>query len=146
MQASPAEEAVDWLRSISIVPVFTAHPTEVARRVVMFKRRRIGDLLEQLDRIPLSDEQLERCEDGLTAEITALWETDEVRTRRPTVRDEVKMGLDYYDASIYATLPGLYTEVAAAFEAEYGVCLSLAEMPVLLSFGSWIGGDRDGNP
>jgi phosphoenolpyruvate carboxylase len=62
------------------------------------------------------------------------------------VRDEVKMGLDYYDASIYATLPGLYTEVAAAFDAEYGICLSLAEMPVLLSFGSWIGGDRDGNP
>ena len=112
----------------------------------MFKRRRIADLLEQLDRIPLSDEQLEQCEEGLTAEITALWETDEVRTRRPTVRDEVNMGLDYYDASIYATLPSLYAEVAAAFEAEYGVCLSLAEMPVLLSFGSWIGGDRDGNP
>ena len=141
-----SQEALDWLRSISIVPVFTAHPTEVARRVVMFKRHRIADLLEQLDRIPLSDEQLELFEEGLTAEITALWETDEVRTRRPTVRDEVKMGLDYYDASIYATLPGLYAEVAAAFEAEYGVCLSLAEMPVLLSFGSWIGGDRDGNP
>ena len=114
--------------------------------MVMFKRRRIADLLEQLDRIPLSDEQLELFEESLTAEITALWETDEVRTRRPTVRDEVKMGLDYYDASIYGTLPGLYAEVAAAFEAEYGVCLSLAEMPVLLSFGSWIGGDRDGNP
>jgi phosphoenolpyruvate carboxylase len=140
------EEAVDWLRRICIIPVFTAHPTEVARRVVMFKRRRIADLLEQLDRIPLSDEQLEQYEENLMAEITALWETDEVRTRRPTVRDEVKMGLDYYDASIFATLPGLYTEVAAAFEAEYGVCLSLAEMPVLLSFGSWIGGDRDGNP
>jgi phosphoenolpyruvate carboxylase len=142
----PGEEAVNWLRSISIIPVFTAHPTEVARRVVMFKRRRIADLLEQLDRIPLSDEQLELFEESLAAEITALWETDEVRTRRPTVRDEVKMGLDYYDASIYGTLPGLYAEVAAAFEAEYGVCLSLAEMPVLLSFGSWIGGDRDGNP
>jgi phosphoenolpyruvate carboxylase len=141
-----SEAAVEWLRSISIIPVFTAHPTEVARRVVMFKRRRIADLLEQLDRIPLSDEQLEQYEESLLAEITALWETDEVRTRRPTVRDEVKMGLDYYDASIYATLPGLYTEVAAAFEAEYGVCLSPAEMPVLLSFGSWIGGDRDGNP
>jgi phosphoenolpyruvate carboxylase len=141
-----SEAAVEWLRSICIIPVFTAHPTEVARRVVMFKRRRIADLLEQLDRIPLSDEQLEQYEESLIAEITALWETDEVRTRRPTVRDEVKMGLDYYDASIYATLPGLYTEVAAAFEAEYGVCLSLAEMPVLLSFGSWIGGDRDGNP
>jgi phosphoenolpyruvate carboxylase len=140
------EAALDWLRSICIIPVFTAHPTEIARRVVMFKRRRIADLLEQLDRIPLSDEQLEQYEESLTAEITALWETDEVRTRRPTVRDEVKMGLDYYDASIYATLPGLYTEVAAAFDAEYGICLSLAEMPVLLSFGSWIGGDRDGNP
>ncbi len=140
------EAALDWLRSICIIPVFTAHPTEIARRVVMFKRRRIADLLEQLDRIPLSDEQLEQYEESLTAEITALWETDEVRTRRPTVRDEVKMGLDYYDASIYATLPGLYTEVVAAFEAEYGICLSLAEMPVLLSFGSWIGGDRDGNP
>src|SRR5271168_4565704 len=140
------EAAVDWLRSISIIPVFTAHPTEIARRVVMFKRRRIADLLEQLDRIPLSDEQLELFEESLTAEITALWETDEVRTRRPTVGDEVKMGLDYYDASIYGTLPSLYAEVAAAFEAEYGVCLSLAEMPLLLSFGSWIGGDRDGNP
>src|SRR5580693_7635195 len=140
------EAALDWLRSISIIPVFTAHPTEIARRVVMFKRRRIADLLEQLDRIPLSDEQLEQYEESLTAEITALWETDEVRTRRPTVRDEVKMGLDYYDASIYGTLPGLYAEVAAAFEAEYEVCLSLAEMPLLLSFGSWIGGDRDGNP
>src|SRR3984957_13985249 len=140
------EAAVEWLRSIAIIPVFTAHPTEVARRVVMFKRRRIADLLEQLDRIPLSDEQLEQYEESLTAEITALWETDEVRTRRPTVRDEVKMGLDYYDASIYATLPGLYTEVGAAFDAVYGICLNLADMPVLLSFGSWIGGDRDGNP
>ena len=141
-----SNEAVEWLRSICIIPVFTAHPTEVARRVVMFKRRRIADLLEQLDRIPLSDEQLETLEESLTAEITALWETDEVRTRRPTVADEVKMGLDYYDASIYATLPGLYAEVAAAFEAEYDLCLSLADMPLLLSFGSWIGGDRDGNP
>jgi phosphoenolpyruvate carboxylase len=139
-------EALEWLRCISIVPVFTAHPTEVARRVVMFKRRRIADLLEQLDRIPLSDEQLESFEESLSAEITALWETDEVRTRRPTVADEVKMGLDYYDASLYDTLPGLYTEVAAAFEEEYGVHLSLAEMPLLVSFGSWIGGDRDGNP
>src|SRR6202522_466011 len=127
------EAAVDWLRSISIIPVFTAHPTEVARRVVMFKRRRIADLLEQLGRSPLSDEQLEQYEESLTAEITALWETDEVRTRRPTVRDEVKMGLDYYDASIYATLPGLYAEVAAAFEAEYGVHLSLSQMPILVS-------------
>ena len=140
------EEALDWLRSISVIPVFTAHPTEVARRVVTFKRHHIADLLEQLDRIPLSDEQLQQLEESLAAEITALWETDEVRTRRPTVLDEVNMGLDYYDASIYETLPSLYTEVAAAFEAEYGLCINLTEMPLLLSFGSWIGGDRDGNP
>jgi phosphoenolpyruvate carboxylase len=140
------DEALDWLRSICVIPVFTAHPTEIARRVVTFKRHRIADLLEQLDRIPLSDEQLEQFEESLTAEITALWETDEVRTRRPTVGDEVNMGLDYFDASIYETLPGLYSEVAAAFEAEYGLCIDLAEMPLLLSFGSWIGGDRDGNP
>ncbi len=141
-----SEEALEWLRCIRIVPVFTAHPTEVARRVVMFKRRRIADLLEQVDRIPLADEQLESFEESLCAEITALWETDEVRTRRPTVADEVKMGLDYYDASLFDTLPRLYAEVAAAFEAEYSVCLNLAEMPLLVSFGSWIGGDRDGNP
>ena len=140
------DEALAMLRRVCVFPVFTAHPTEIARRVVMFKRRRIGDFLEQLDRIPLSDEQLERLEAALAAEITALWETDEVRSRRPTVRDEIKMGLDYYDASIYATLPGLYAEIAAAWEAEYGVALGVTEMPVLLSFGSWIGGDRDGNP
>jgi phosphoenolpyruvate carboxylase len=142
----PAEEAMELLGRVMVIPVFTAHPTEVARRSVIFKRRRIGDFLEQLDRIPLSGEQLERFEEGLAAEITELWETDEVRSRRPTVLDEVKMGLDYYDASIFATLPALYEEVAAAIHVEYGVSLSPAKLPVLLSFGSWIGGDRDGNP
>jgi phosphoenolpyruvate carboxylase len=142
----PAGEALELLGRVMVVPVFTAHPTEVARRSVIFKRRRIGDLLEQLDRIPLSGEQLERLEEGLTAEITELWETDEVRSRRPTVLDEVKMGLDYYDASIFATVPALYEEIAAALHAEYDLSLSPANLPVLLSFGSWIGGDRDGNP
>jgi len=141
-----AGEALEFLRRVTVIPVFTAHPTEVARRSVMFKRRRIGDLLERLDRIPLSDEELETLEDALAAEITALWDTDEVRSRRPTVADEVKMGLDYYEASIFETLPSLYAEIAAAFETEYGVCIGLEDLPVLLSFGSWIGGDRDGNP
>ena len=56
------------------------------------------------------------------------------------------MGLDYYHASIFATVPALYAELASAFAAEYGRQLSPAEMPLMLSFGSWIGGDRDGNP
>jgi phosphoenolpyruvate carboxylase len=141
-----AEEAQALLARICISPVFTAHPTEVARRSVMFKRRRISDLLEQLDRIPVPDAQLEALEQELTAEITALWQTDDVRSARPTVRDEIRMALDYYESSLFDTLPVLYAEVALALEAEYGLTSELADLPQLVTFGSWIGGDRDGNP
>lgn len=141
-----ATEALDWLRKIFIVPVFTAHPTEIARRSVLFKRRRIGEFLESLDRIPVADEEISRLQEQLTAEITALWQTDEVRSRRPSVTDEIKMGLDYYDVSIFATLPKLYEEVSAALASEYGLNIDISDLPLLLGFGSWIGGDRDGNP
>jgi phosphoenolpyruvate carboxylase len=141
-----AEEALDLLRRIHIVPTFTAHPTEVARRAVMFKRRRMARVLEQLGTVPLPDSALRALEDSLRTEITALWETDEVRSIRPTVMDEVKMGLDFYDASLLETLPILYAEVQAAFAAEYALNLRRDELPLLLSFASWIGGDRDGNP
>src|ERR1700751_5779387 len=88
-----ADEAMDWLRRILIVPVFTAHPTEVARRSVMFKRRRIGEFLAALDRIPIPPQELARLEEQVLAEITSLWQTDEVRSHRPTVYDEINMGL-----------------------------------------------------
>jgi len=141
-----AEEALDWLRRVLIVPVFTAHPTEVARRSVMFKRRRIGEFLAQLDRIPIPEQDLARLEEQVRAEITGLWQTDEVRSRRPTVYDEIKMGLDYYDVSIFETLPPLYQEIAEALRSVYGLELEPHELPQVLRFGSWIGGDRDGNP
>jgi phosphoenolpyruvate carboxylase len=141
-----AEEALDWLRRVLIIPVFTAHPTEVARRSVMFKRRRIGEFLATLDRIPVPEQDLARLEDSIRAEITSLWQTDEVRSRRPTVYDEVKMGLDYYDVSIFATLPGLYREISEALRAAYELNIEPHELPLVLRFGSWIGGDRDGNP
>ncbi|WP_263356308.1 phosphoenolpyruvate carboxylase [Acidicapsa ligni] len=141
-----AEEAMEWLRKVLVVPVFTAHPTEVARRSVMFKRRRIGELLEELDRIPVPEEDMARLEEEVLAEITSLWQTDEVRSRRPTVYDEIKMGLDYYDVSIFATLPSLYREIAEALNAAYGLELEAHDLPKVLAFGSWIGGDRDGNP
>jgi phosphoenolpyruvate carboxylase len=141
-----ADEALDWLRKIFIVPVFTAHPTEIARRSVLTKRRRIGDFLEKLDRIPVPDEELASLEAALEAEITALWQTDEVRSSRPKVADEIKMGLDYYEVSIFETLPSLYHEVAAALKSEYDVDIDISELPLMLGFGSWIGGDRDGNP
>ncbi|HEU4636106.1 MAG TPA: phosphoenolpyruvate carboxylase [Edaphobacter sp.] len=142
-----AKRAMEMLERITITPVFTAHPTEVARRSVMFKRRRISDLLEKLDRIAVPEKELEALEDEVTGEITALWQTDDVRSARPTVRDEARMALDYYEASLFDTLPVLYAEVAAAIESEYPeVKIPIADLPLLVRFGSWIGGDRDGNP
>jgi len=141
-----ADEALDWLKRILIVPVFTAHPTEVARRSVMFKRRRIGEFLATLDRIPVPEQDLARLEQLVLAEITSLWQTDEVRSRRPTVYDEIKMGLDYYDVSIFETLPSLYREISEALKASYDLEIEAHALPQVLMFGSWIGGDRDGNP
>lgn len=150
-------EVLRLLAEVVITPVFTAHPTEVARRSVMFKRRRISDLLEKLDRIPVAPAELDALEAGLMAEITALWQTDDVRSARPTVRDEVQMALDYFDASIFTTVPQLYIEIASALDAEFPLAAERADgagdlytplsaLPVLVRFGSWIGGDRDGNP
>ena len=141
-----ADAALAYMTRVHITPVFTAHPTEVARRSVLYKRRRLSRLLAELDRIPLPDAELGQLQSAVAAEITALWQTDEVRARRPLVSDEVKMGLDYYHASIFATVPALYAEIAAAFTAEYGRTMTAVEVPSMLSFGSWIGGDRDGNP
>jgi phosphoenolpyruvate carboxylase len=147
-----ADKAYALLSRICVSPVFTAHPTEVARRSVMFKRRRISDLLEQLDRIPVPESQLEALEHDLIAEITALWQTDDVRSARPTVRDEIRMALDYYESSLFDTLPVLYGEVASALAAEYpetnatDSVTNICDLPLLIRFGSWIGGDRDGNP
>ncbi len=141
-----AEEALEYLRRVLVVPVFTAHPTEAARRTVMIKRRRIGEFLVELDRIPLAEPEMTRLEELLLAEITTLWQTDEVRSRRPTVYDEIKMGLDYYDVSIFETLPTLYREIANALKAVYGLDIEALDLPQVLRFGSWIGGDRDGNP
>src|SRR6516225_1418127 len=140
------DEALNWLRRVLVIPVFTAHPTEVARRSVMFKRRRIGEFLATLDRIPIPEQDLARLEEKLAAEITSLWQTDEVRSHRPTVYDEIKMGLDYYDVSIFGTLPGLYREISEALRSSYGLEIAPHELPQVLRFGSWIGGDRDGNP
>ncbi|HYP52851.1 MAG TPA: phosphoenolpyruvate carboxylase, partial [Pyrinomonadaceae bacterium] len=139
-------QALEFLSRVEVVPVFTAHPTEVARRTVLFKRRRVADILEQLDRLPLTAREAEVYEETIAAEITALWQTDEVRRRRPTVGDEIKMGLDYYADCLIETLPRVYEEMADAFRDAYGSDVPARELPRVLRFGSWIGGDRDGNP
>src|SRR6185295_17738846 len=140
------EQALEWLAKIEVMLVFTAHPTEVARRTVLFKRQRIAAELEQLDRLPLTARESEKHEQAIVAEITALWQTDEVRRRQPTVRDEIRMGLDHYPSVLFETLPALYEELADDFHEAYGEELTANALPRVLRFGSWIGGDRDGNP
>ncbi len=141
-----AEQALDALRQVKVVPVFTAHPTEVARRTVLTKRRRIAKCLELLDRLPLSGSEALEMENAIAAEITALWQTDEVRVQKPQVTDEIRMGLDHYPMSIFESLPRLYAEIRESFKAVYELELCSGQVPQVLSFGSWIGGDRDGNP
>jgi phosphoenolpyruvate carboxylase len=134
------------LSRVEVVPVFTAHPTEVSRRTVLFKQRRIARALERLDRLPLADAEAAAQQSAIAAEITALWQTDEVRRHRPRVLDEVKMGLDFYGGALFQTVPELYLEMAAALAATFGEGVHAGDLPPVLRFGSWIGGDRDGNP
>ncbi len=141
-----ADAALAALRHVTVTPVFTAHPTEVARQTVLLKRRRIAEQLERLDRLPLTEAEALRCEQAIHAEITSLWQTDEVRQTKPTVDDEIRMGLRYFRLSLFEALPRIYAEVAESMRDVYGTVLDVAELPNLLSFGSWIGGDRDGNP
>ena len=141
-----AAEALALLQDVRVVPVFTAHPTEIARRSVLLKRRGIAEQLANLDRLPLPETDAVQYESAILMEITALWQTDEVRLEKPTVTDEVRMGLDYFPASLFNTLPRLYAEIAESFQSVYGSDLTDRELPRVVEFGSWIGGDRDGNP
>jgi phosphoenolpyruvate carboxylase len=141
-----AQQALGALQKIQVTPVFTAHPTEVARRTVLGKRRNIARLLEDLDRLPLSNSDAEELERQIVAQITALWQTDEVRLSKPSVTDEIRMGLDPYPMTLFDTVPKVYAEMADSFREVYGLELPERELPRVLSFGSWIGGDRDGNP
>ncbi len=141
-----ARQALEVLRKIRVTPVFTAHPTEVARRTVLLKRRRIGKQLERLDRLPLTEADAGRFEALIFGEVTSLWQTDEVRLEKPLVTDEIRMGLDHYPFSLFAALPRLYDELVDSLRGAYEIDLQDSEVPDLLFFGSWIGGDRDGNP
>ena len=141
-----AEDALMALEQIRITPVFTAHPTEVARQTVLLKRRRIAEELERLDRLPLTPQDAEDCEGRIHAEVTSLWQTDEVRLTKPTVDDEIRMGLRYFRLSLFDTLPRIYDEIVESFRDVYGLELDQSTVPNIIHFGSWIGGDRDGNP
>ena len=134
------------LREIEAIPVFTAHPTEITRRTTLLKRGRIATELAKLDELPLSDDDAADHEATLLSEISALWQTDEVRLNRPTVDDEIRSGIRYFNLSLFEAIPKIYEEMSDSFRAAYGVEIATIDLPIVLRFGSWIGGDRDGNP
>ena len=138
-----ADAMLESLSKVKVTPVFTAHPTEITRHTIRLKRRRIAACLERLDQLPLSDSEAREYESLILAEITALWQTDEVRLNTPTVGDEIHMGLDYFPMVLFETLPRLFAELEESVRDVYD---ATAAVPDVLSFGSWIGGDRDGNP
>ena len=142
----PVAQALSALRQVTVIPVFTAHPTEVARQTVLLKRRRVARQLENLDWLPLTATDAADCEEAIRAEVISLWQTDEIRVAKPTVDDEIRMGLRYFRLSLFETIPRIYTEIRDSFRDVYGVTIEEPALPTLIRFGSWIGGDRDGNP
>src|SRR6478609_3248920 len=116
--------------------VLTAHPTEATRRTVLEAHRRVAALLARLDDEGAPPSERKRLEDGLAEEITLLWQTDEIRSKRPRVVDEIRQGLWFFEQSFWNAIP----------ELERALVERLAGAGEALRFGTWIGGDLDGNP
>ncbi|MBR8383865.1 phosphoenolpyruvate carboxylase [Burkholderia cenocepacia] len=124
-----------------IVPVLTAHPTEVQRKSILDAQHDIARLLAERDQ-ELTARERQYNEAMLRARVTALWQTRMLRDSRLTVGDEIENALSYYRATFLDELPALYGDIEAAL-AEHGLS---ARVPAFFQMGSWIGGDRDGNP
>ena len=129
------EEIEEWVSTMSVRPVFTAHPTEAARRSVLNKLGSIADLLDD----PRNPSQQER----LAETIDLLWQTDELRLGRPEPLDEALNALYYLDDLFTQTVPEVLNDFAKEMK-RIDVEVPITARP--LSFGNWIGGDRDGNP
>jgi phosphoenolpyruvate carboxylase len=128
-----------------VCPVLTAHPTEVRRRSTIDREVEVAQLLEQRDRLRLTPEETATNEEALRSAVLTLWQTSMLRGSRLKVVDEIANGLSYYDYTFLHELPRFY----AALEDQL-VSIDRAwenfELPSFLRVGSWIGGDRDGNP
>ncbi len=129
---------------LEIVPVMTAHPTEAARRSLLEKHRRIANLLTAFDDDNLPPRRRDELQAELAAEVESIWQTDEVRHTQPTVLDEVNNVLYYFDAALFDSVPALLEELGNRLKETFDVELRDGAAP--LRFGSWVGGDRDGNP
>lgn len=144
-QGIEAEQVQNLLDSLVYSPVFTAHPTEAKRRTIMENLRRVFLTSEELNNPRLGKEERERIIRRLESEILILWKTDEVRAQKPQVRDEIKNGLFYFRESLFQAVPEVYRNLEKALHRTYGPDAGI-QFSDLIQFGSWIGGDRDGNP
>jgi len=137
------DELQALLDRLLIQPVFTAHPTEAKRRTILTKLARLSDVLRALDREALTPEEERAADETLREELVSLWQTEETRAYRPEVMDEVRNGLYYFETTLYDLAP----EIVGALERALGRHYPGAGVPErFVRFGSWIGGDRDGNP
>ncbi|MFD2610813.1 phosphoenolpyruvate carboxylase [Paenibacillus gansuensis] len=140
----PMEEVQQLLQGISLELVMTAHPTEAMRRAVLAIHKRIADEVMQLDNPTITYREREQLREKLLNEVITLWQTDELRDRKPTVIDEVRNGMYYFDQTLFDVLPDVYQELERCLDKYYPG--HAWHVPTYLRFGSWIGGDRDGNP
>ncbi|MGI9118870.1 MAG: phosphoenolpyruvate carboxylase [Acidimicrobiales bacterium] len=139
----PLAEVQALVDRLELRPVFTAHPTESARRSVLTKRRRVAELLDQRSDPRSTSEDRARIDRRLAEVIDLMWQTDELRRERPRPLDEANSVLFYVDEIVRDVLPDLLEDLAVQL-ARIGVELAPRARPIRL--GTWVGGDRDGNP
>lgn len=139
-----AAQLQDLLNRLAYIPVITAHPTEAKRRSVLYALRRLFLTNEKLNDTRLGKAQRQDVIEELETQIQILWRTDEVRESRPEVRDEIKNGLYYFRESLFEAVPVIYRNLEMRVHQYYPE--AQLHIPSFLQFGSWIGGDRDGNP
>ena len=131
------------LQDIEITPVFTAHPTEAVRQTILRKILKISHMLLDKELNYHTANELENLKEKIKAEITILWQTNEIRFHKISVEDEIINGLFFFKKVFYEILPGFYDDLRNAFRNDLNYT---SNIPPLLKFGSWIGGDRDGHP
>ncbi len=148
-QGISAHQLQTLLDSANYMPVLTAHPTEAKRLTVKENLRRIFTTTLALDDPMLLREEAQSLVQQLSDLILTLWKTDEVRSQRPNVRDEIRQGLFYFHKSLFQAVPAVYRKLQGVIDNIYGTDAHdghAVRVPSFLHFGSWIGGDRDGNP
>jgi phosphoenolpyruvate carboxylase len=145
-QGLDAEQVQKLLNNLHYIPVFTAHPTESKRRAVMDNLRRIFLNIGALNEADTYNNKYvkDSIYQNLEMQIQVLWQTDEVRRQKPTVEDEIRNGIYYFRQSLFDAVPEVYRYMERAIAKHYPD--DSIETPNFLTFGSWIGGDRDGNP